>query len=81
MKSNDDNDLLWSIIIIILNIITICNEIWFKYKFVQFNGLSMTKQELIKQYQSNLKDMKQMQKGILSNAKKTEHYLNQIYLI
>lgn len=34
MKSNnDDNDLLWSIIIIILNIITICNEIWFKYKF------------------------------------------------
>ena len=34
MKSNDDdNDLLWSIIII-LNIITICNEIWFKYKFV-----------------------------------------------
>ena len=30
----------------------------------------MTKQELIKQYQSNLKDMKQMQKGILSNAKK-----------
>ena len=35
MKSNnDDNDLLWSIIIIILNIITICNEIWFKYKFV-----------------------------------------------
>ena len=32
MKSNDDNDLLWSIIII-LNIITICNEIWFKYKF------------------------------------------------
>ena len=30
---NDDNDLLWSIIIIILNIITICNEIWFKYKF------------------------------------------------
>ena len=40
MKSNnDDNDLLWSIIIIILNIITICNEIWFKYKFVQFKGL------------------------------------------
>ena len=35
MKSNnDDNDLLWSIIIIILNIITICNEIWFKYKLV-----------------------------------------------
>lgn len=34
MKSNDDNDLLWSIIIIILNIITICNVIWFKYKFV-----------------------------------------------
>ena len=35
MKSNnDDSDLLWSIIIIILNIITICNEIWFKYKFV-----------------------------------------------
>ena len=35
MKSNnDDNDLLWSIIIIILNIITICNETWFKYKFV-----------------------------------------------
>ena len=35
MKSNnDDNDLLWSIIIIILNIITICNEIWFNYKFV-----------------------------------------------
>ena len=34
MKSNnDDNDLLWCIIIIILNIITICNEIWFKYKF------------------------------------------------
>ena len=34
MKSNnDDNDLLWSIIIIILNIITICNEMWFKYKF------------------------------------------------
>ena len=34
MKSdNDDNDLLWSIIIITLNIITICNEIWFKYKF------------------------------------------------
>ena len=30
----------------------------------------MTKQELIKQYQSNLKDMKRMQKGILSNAKK-----------
>ena len=30
----------------------------------------MTKQELIKQYQSNLKDMKQMQKGILCNAKK-----------
>ena len=67
---NDDNDLLWSIIIIILNIITICNEIWFKYKFAQFKGLSMTKQELIKQYQSNLKDMKQMQKGILSNAQK-----------
>lgn len=30
----------------------------------------MTKQELIKQYQSNLKDMKQMQKRYLSNAKK-----------
>ena len=30
----------------------------------------MTKQELIKQYQSNLKDMKKMQKSILSNAKK-----------
>ena len=35
MKSdNDDNDLRWRIIIIILNIVTICNEIWFKYKFV-----------------------------------------------
>lgn len=30
----------------------------------------MTVKELIKQYQSNLKDMKQMQKGILNNAKK-----------
>ncbi len=30
----------------------------------------MTKKELIGKYQSNLKDMKQMQKGILSNAKK-----------
>ena len=30
----------------------------------------MTKQELIKQYKSNLKDMKQMQKRYLSNAKK-----------
>ena len=65
MKSNnDDNDLLWSIFIIILNIITICNEMWFKYKFAQFKGLSMTKQELIKQYQSNLKDMKRMQKKV-----------------
>ena len=31
MKSNNDNDdLLWSIFIIILNIITICNAVWFK---------------------------------------------------
>ena len=35
MKSNnDDNDLLWSIIIIILNIITICPAIWFTYQLV-----------------------------------------------
>lgn len=33
MKS-DNNDLLWSIFIIVLNIITICNEMWFKYKFI-----------------------------------------------
>ena len=34
MKSNNDDndDLLWSIFIIILNIITICNVVWFKYK-------------------------------------------------
>ena len=33
MKSNNDDDnddLLWSIFIIVLNIITICNVIWFK---------------------------------------------------
>ena len=40
----------------------------------------MTKQELIKQYQSNLKDLKQMQKRYLSNAKKNGTLL-ELYLL